>query len=104
MIVNEIIAKPKRGKPPKRKSNNPTGRKGKTGAQQVVSTPHTSSQLSTETSQAIPCASGAHGSGVQSNKNKPLPTKPPPSARAIKVAFILKIRPVQNISFCFCKM
>ena len=76
-----VLDKRKCGRRLKRKGNknNPFGRKGKAGAQQSKVTETTSAQP--------PPDSGAHGLGTSTNKKKTMPTKPPPSARAIKVWF-----------------
>ena len=76
------VGKLKRDKRRKRKGNNPFGRKGKVGAQQTDSTERTSIQTPSSTDRIVPSGSGAQGSGAPTKKNA---TKPPPSARAIKV-------------------
>ena len=68
-----IIVKRKRGKPPKRKSNNPFGRKGK----QTTVQPPPGINVSFD--------SAPQGSGTSVNKRKTVPTKASSSARAIKV-------------------
>ena len=70
-----IIVKRKRGKPPKRKSKNPFGRKGK----QTTVQPPSGIDISFD--------SAPQGSGTSANKKKTVPTKAPSSARAIKVSY-----------------